>query len=421
MAEKITKDIQFVKFSLYGFIKNLRFFDPYLLLFFLESGLDYFQIGILFSIREIATNVIEVPSGFAADLMGRRRVMMSSFLIYILSFLVFYFTRGFGPYAAAMVLFAGGEAFRTGTHKSMILDYLSRNKMKEQKVHYYGGTRAWSQRGSALSALIAGLLVFFSGTYRTVFLYTLVPYVLGFFLMVSYPKYLDFSVENDGKQGRESSTRSAGGAEILKGIGSLMKEPVSRRVFLHASFSSAAFKTVKDYIQPMIRNFAVALPLFAGLSEEKRVSVAAGVAYFVLYMLTASASTRSGSVEEKFSGREKALNVTYLVFAFVMAVVGVCVGTPVAIAGIIIFIGLYLLENIRRPMTVGFLGDIVKGRAMATGLSLESQMKTLIVAVLAPLFGLGADNFGLSAALLALAILIVILYPFLRIPKTEKA
>ncbi|MFW6343595.1 MAG: hypothetical protein ACOC2B_02530 [Sediminispirochaetaceae bacterium] len=89
MAEKITKDIQFVKFSLYGFIKNLRFFDPYLLLFFLESGLDYFQIGILFSIREIATNVIEVPSGFAADLMGRRRVMMSSFVIYILSFLVF--------------------------------------------------------------------------------------------------------------------------------------------------------------------------------------------------------------------------------------------------------------------------------------------------------------------------------------------
>lgn len=420
MVEKITKDLQFVKFSLYGFLKNLRFFDPYLLLFFLESGLDYFQIGLLFSIREIATNVIEVPSGFAADLMGRRRVMMGSFVIYILSFLVFYFTRGFGPYAAAMVLFAGGEAFRTGTHKSMILDYLSRNKMGEQKVHYYGGTRAWSQRGSALSALIAGVLVFFSGSYRTVFLYTLIPYVLGFFLMVSYPKYLDFSLEND-EEGESKSSEPAGAGEILKGIGALLKEPVSRRVFLHASFSSAAFKTVKDYIQPMIRNFAVALPLFAGLSEEKRISVAAGVAYFVIYMLTASASTRSGSVEGKFSGREKALNVTYLAFALVMAVVGVCVGTPVAILGIIIFIGLYLLENIRRPMTVGFLGDIVKARAMATGLSLESQMKTLMVAVLAPLFGLVADSFGLTAALLALAILIVILYPFLRIPKTEKA
>ncbi|MFO7849419.1 MAG: MFS transporter [Spirochaetia bacterium] len=446
MAGNFIKDIQYVKFSLYGFIKNLRFFDPYLILFFIESGLDYFQIGILFSIREIAINVIEVPSGFAADLLGRRRVMMGSFLIYMLSFLVFYFTCGFGPYAAAMVLFAGGEAFRTGTHKSMILDYLTRNGMGDRKVHYYGGTRAWSQRGSALSALIAGVLVYYSGSYRTVFLYTLIPYVLGFFLMVSYPGYLDFSVENDEEQGKESAGagrgegkkagadgkngktadkrrrgRHAGASEILKGIGALMKEPLSRRVFLHASFSSAAFKTVKDYIQPMIRNFAVALPLFAGLSEEKRVSVAAGVVYFVLYLLTASASTRSGAVEDKFSSREKALNVIYLVFAVVMAVVGVCVGTPVAIAGIIIFIGLYLLENIRRPMTIGFLGDIVKGKAMATGLSIESQMKTLIVAVLAPVFGLLVDNFGLSAAMAALAIFILILYPFLRIPKTEKA
>jgi hypothetical protein len=66
-------------------------------------------------------------------------------------------------------------------------------------------------------------------------------------------------------------------------------------------------------------------------------------------------------------------------------------------------------------MTVGYLGDLIKGRGMATGLSMESQMKTVFVALLSPAFGYLADGFGLTAAMGALAILTLILYPFLRI------
>ncbi len=421
MAKRLIKDLQYAKFSLYGFLKNLRFFDPYLILFFLESGLDYFHIGILFSIREIATNLFEVPSGFTADLFGRRRAMMSAFLVYIISFLIFYYSGGFWPFAMAMVLFAAGEAFRSGTHKSMIIDYLTRNGMEDEKVVYYGGTRAWSQRGSALSALIAGVLVFLSGSYRTVFVYTLFPYVLGFFLMASYPRYLDFSVESE--EAHSGSAEESGNAPpqkqsvsaLLKSLTALLKDPVTLRGFVHSSLASAVFKTVKDYIQPMIRNLAVALPLFAGLAEQKRVSVAAGVIYFGIYLLTASASSRAGAVERRFSTRRKALNTSYLAIALVLAVVALFVETPAAVVGIFIFIGLYLLENVRKPMTVGYLGDIVQGRSMATGLSMESQMKTVFVALLSPAFGFLADGFGLTAAMAALAIFTLILYPFLRI------
>jgi len=60
------------KFSAYGFLKNLRFFEPFLYLFFLENGLSYFQIGILISVREIFVNLFEIPSGAVADLTGRR-------------------------------------------------------------------------------------------------------------------------------------------------------------------------------------------------------------------------------------------------------------------------------------------------------------------------------------------------------------
>ncbi len=71
-----TKDRQFYKFAAYGFLKNLRFFEPFLILFFREMGLSFLQIGMLFSIREIATNLLELPTGLVADIYGRRISML---------------------------------------------------------------------------------------------------------------------------------------------------------------------------------------------------------------------------------------------------------------------------------------------------------------------------------------------------------
>ena len=51
--------------------------------------------------------------------------------------------------------------------------------------------------GSAFSAVIAGVIVFFSPGYRYIFLFSILPYILGLFLLRSYPKELDFSLEDN--------------------------------------------------------------------------------------------------------------------------------------------------------------------------------------------------------------------------------
>ena len=90
-----------------------------------------------------------------------------------------------------MTFFAFGEAFRGGTHKAMIFEYLKMNGWQDQKVDYYGHTRSWSQNGSAVSALIAAAIVFVSGRYDVIFLISILPYILNLFLMLSYPQELD--------------------------------------------------------------------------------------------------------------------------------------------------------------------------------------------------------------------------------------
>lgn len=77
----ITKNLQFYKFSAYGFLKNLRFFDAFFILYLNQKGISYTEIGTLYAIREIIINIAELPSGLVADTYGRKTTLASSFLL----------------------------------------------------------------------------------------------------------------------------------------------------------------------------------------------------------------------------------------------------------------------------------------------------------------------------------------------------
>ncbi len=409
---KIVKDRQFYKFCAYGFLKNLRFFDPFIVLFFREMGLTFLEIGILFSIREVSTNILEIPTGIIADSYGRRKSMIFSFLAYIVSFLIFYFLPKFSIYAIAMIFFALGEAFRTGTHKAMILDYLKRNKMEDTKVYYYGRTRACSKLGSAFSSIIAATLVFYTGSYKVVFLASVIPYVMELFLMLSYPGYLD------GIMAREKKTSIL--ENLFRNIKTTLGDFINifrDRYVLVALFNSssfdAIFKTVKDYLQPILKIYTLSIPLLLFLSENQRTSILTGVVYFLLFILTSLASTMSGSFSARFTRLSRAINITFLSGGVLILLAGIALRFSFFAIAIILFILLYMLQNVRRPMNVGLISDLISNRIMATGLSGESQVKTILVAVFSPVMGLIADRFGLSNALIFFGLLFFILYPIL--------
>mgnify|MGYP006306449629 CR=1 FL=1 len=130
----IKKDKNIWKFSFYGFFKNLKFFEPFLYVYFLSIGLTYFQIGTLISIREVVKNVWEVPSGIFADHYGRKSAMKICFVLYIISFIIFYFGYNFLVIIPAMIFFGTGEAFRSGTHKAIIFTYVDYINISDKKA-----------------------------------------------------------------------------------------------------------------------------------------------------------------------------------------------------------------------------------------------------------------------------------------------
>jgi len=406
----ITRDRMFYKFSLYGFLKNLRFFDPFILLIFRSYGLSFLQIGILYSIRDVATNILEIPTGVIADSFGRRRSMVAAFLFYIASFLMFYFLKDFIFLALAMVLFAFGEAFRSGTHKALILEYLNIQGISDLKVAYYGLTRSASQFGSALNSLVAAGLVFYTGSYRVMFLASTVPYLLDLINVISYPKILDGKLHRL-KKGEIWSRVKATSREFVQifSNGSVMK------AILNSASFTGVFKSAKDYLQTILAVLALSVSVFTYLDDTRREAVIIGLVYFGIYLLTSLASRSAYIFSERFSSLSRAVNFTYLLGAGMLIFSGVTTNMQIIPLAVVCFLGLYVINNIRRPINVGIISDQISSKVMASGLSTESQFTTIFSAIVAPLLGFLVDSLGVGNGITLIGIGMIVLFSLVRV------
>ncbi len=384
------KDRQYYKFCFYGFLKNLRFFDAFFLLYLKQKGLTYTEIGSLYALREIVINLSEVPTGIFADTFGRKKSLMLSFLAYITSFVLFYLGNSYGIFILAFSLYGIADALRSGTHKGMIMKYLKLRNQSKYKITYYGHTRACSQRGSALSALIAGLIVFYTGNYNQIFLLSIIPYLLNLILIWSYPNELDFSdkkYQNNIKQNLSALWHALKNRKVL--------------AIVHSSAVFTAYqKATKDYIQPVMKKVAFMLPFLAGISVDKKNGLYIGLMYLILYLLTATASSYAGFLTEKI----KNLSYKSLLTGFSLGIIGgYFFNLKLWLPALLAFSGIYMVQSLRKPILTGYLADEVPNKILTSVLSAESLYRTLLTAILAVSLGYLTDHFGLGAAFIIIS------------------
>lgn len=412
--QNFKKDLQYYKFCLYGFLKNLRLFEPFIILFFLENNLTFLQIGILYSIREITRNIFEIPAGIISDSLGRKKTMITSFGLYIVSFVTYYFAQTYAVFILAMIFYSFGDAFRTGTHKAMIFDYLKMNQWEDQKVFYYGHTRSWSQFGSAISALVAGFLVFFSGSYRLIFIYSALPYVLDLILIASYPIELNGSIAGSDQQKISKRFKA-----VTRDFLSTLFNRKSLKSIANLSMFTGYYKAVKDYLQPVLQSLAISLPLFLVWEEKQRTAIFIGVIYFFIYLLTSFSSRKSGVFSARYRYIFIPLNITLIVGFTVGLISGIFYEYELLIVAVVAYIIIYLIENLRKPIGISYITENIDNNILATVLSAESQAHALVAAILAPIIGFLADSFGLGIALAFVSVLMILLSPIYMARKKD--
>lgn len=408
--KSIEKNGQYYKFGLYGFLKNLRFYESFLILFFLEKGIDYLKIGLLYSIREIAIILLEIPSGIIADVLGRKKTLMASLLFYMISFGIFYFSNHYLLMVVAMIIYAVADAFRTGIHKAMIFQYLKSRGRSDQKADYYGHTRSWSQTGSALSSLIAAAMVFYFGNYKIIFAASVIPYILDFILISTYPDFLNGEIKHPGKTSLQKKSKY-----IFLAFYQSLKKLEFLKSLTNLSLHTGYYRAVKDYIQPIMMSFALTLPFFTTFHKKQKTALVVGIIYFFIYLLTAYASRHSGRFKALYKDYAKPMNLTLIAGLAAGIISGIFYSVNLFWVSIIIFILILMIENLRKPIGISYVAELSHDEAMATVLSVQSQSQSLFAAIIAPVVGLTAQYAGVGMGIAITTALLLLFFPIYRL------
>ncbi|MFA6816267.1 MAG: MFS transporter [Lentisphaeria bacterium] len=372
------------RFSFYGFLKNQRYFAPFLLLAFLEKGLHFSQIGFLIGFRELAINLMELPSGAIADTFGHRKSMIASFSAYIVAFLCFGFAAHYWEYFIAMFFFAIGEVFRSGTHKAMIFTWLRLHHRIQDKTKVYGFTRSWSLIGSAVSAILASIMVFQLNNYTAIFFFSIIPYGIGILNFLTYPKELDGDIKKD-----ESMKL------IYRRLIASIKKSFAVPGLRHLIFENMEFegfsKATKDYLQIIIKTMAMSLPFFLAYNQKQRSAILICGVYVILYLGSSIASRRAHCIVEKMGGEEKASHFLWIINLSLYIILLPALYFNFNLIAITGFILLTLLDNLWRPIIIGRFDPYAQESDSATILSIESQAQSFATMLIAPVLGFLID------------------------------
>ncbi|MBF0298613.1 MAG: MFS transporter [Oligoflexia bacterium] len=389
------------QFSLYGFLKNLRFFEAFLLLFLKEKGLSFTQIGFLFAFKEVLVNVINIPTGAVADIYGRKKSLIFALSSYVISFLIFSYSNSFAMLYLAFFLFGIGESFRAGTHKAMIFDYLRMENRLKDKTLVYGETRSWSQRGSAVSVLIGAAIVYFGSGYKNIFLYSIIPYLAGVINIMLYPSYLD-------KKNETGSSLKEIFRHLIKTMKKCWQSIELRHLILQSTLYEGQYRSVKDYLQILIGTLAISLPFFLKEAPERKTAIFIAIIYFALYILSSYASKFSHKFLEFFNSEKAAIRTIMLITAVLLLISSVGVFINLTWISVLSFIFIFNLQNIMRPIMTAQYDNLSLSEEQATVLSVESQANSVGIFFLAPILGYLADHYSLAYAFLLCALVLLI-------------
>ncbi len=383
---------QIYKFYLTEFLKTQRYFIPIMILFLQLSNLSYIEIFILYAVESSVIFIMEIPSGVLADKLGKKNILILSRLFLLPSYFIFYIADNFVLFLFAMLFLGLNKAFKSGTHKAFIYDYLKQTNSTVTPSEVYGKGKFWGRMGEALSSLIGGFIAVKFG-YNVVFLFTLIPSVLNIFNALSYEKIEEKHKEKiSGSVGIRNHVRDA--------IKEIREQNIVLKLIINSSIFMICIEITEIYFQPYMVNVSVPLKWF-------------GTIYTIIFILTALGSRYVYLIEKKIS-RIMIANITGWMGFIPLLLLGLNINSKIII---FLFFFIFFIRHIRRPAMTTEINENISSNNRATILSAESFFRSMIKIILLPILGFITEISTIYTSILILATLIFFNQLFFQIQK----
>lgn len=363
------------KFYIHRILSSMFFSVPIMVLFWQKNGLSLTEIMILQSIFAISMVILEIPTGYFADMQGRRTSLFYSSIFGFLAFSVYSFSDNFLDFLIAELLFSLCVSLSSGTLSAFIYDTLDDLGRADEFQKIWGNSIFYGLITLAGANILGGYIGEIELRYT---LYASVPF---FALVIP----LVLSMEEPSRH--KSIISENYFQNLYKGIKNfLYTNPKLKWVIIYSSVVYAFNQTALWLYQPYFQLSGLEIVHFGYV--------------FASFQIVAGISSKYAHKLEEFLGVKYSL----IMLMFLVSVSYLLMSSYIYLFSFSFCFIQQLVRGFKKVVISDYINRTIGSSLRATILSLESFLSQLVYALIIPIIGWIADIYTLPDALLILAL-----------------
>ncbi len=360
---------------------------PIVVPFYESNGLSMKDIMVLQAVYSIAIVVLEIPSGYLADVIGRRKTLILGAIFGTFGFATYSFSYGFMGFLIAEIILGIGQSCISGADSAMLYDSLLEKGKEKLYSRFEGRIISLGNIAEAFAGIIGGLLA--GLTLRA-------PYIAqSFVAFIALPAAITLV-----EPSRKVPLIKAGIMEIVRiARFTLFENRSLRRNILFSAIIGCSTLTMAWFAQPFFEFTEIKLSWY-------------GLLWTTLNLTVAITSYTAHRLESKLGQRWSILLIALLIPLGYLALGRFHLST-----GLIVLYIFYLIRGYATPVLKDYINRVTASDIRATVLSVRNFIIRLLFALTGPMLGWVKDLYSLPQALtlaggifLILSILTAILF-----------
>lgn len=370
------------------FLKIAKWFMLYMPIvvpFYESNGLSMKDIMVLQAVYSIAIVVLEIPSGYLADVIGRRKTLIIGAMFGTIGFTTYSLSFGFLGFLIAEIILGIGQSCISGADSAMLYDSLLERGEEKKYSRFEGRITSLGNIAEAVAGITGGLLA--GITLRA-------PYFAQIFVaFIALPAAITLV-----EPARKVPLIKAGFMEIVQiARFALFQDRPLRRNILFSAITGTATLTMAWFAQPFFEYTNIDILWF-------------GLLWTSLNLTVAITSYTAHYIEKKLGQNRSILMISLLIPLGYLALSRFHLPS-----GLIILYLFYLVRGFATPVLKDYINRITASNIRATVLSVRNFIIRLLFSLTGPILGWIKDIYSLPQALTLAGIIFLVLSIFTAI------
>ena len=364
---------------------------PVVVLFYQDNGMGMHEIFILKAIYSVAIVFMEIPSGWMADVWGRKKTLILGSILGSAGFLIYSFSYGFLAFAIAEIILGIGHSFVSGADSALLFDSLKASGKTERYVKLEGRITSIGNFAEAIAGIAGGFLAAISLRCPFYFQFGVASIAIPAAFTLLEPKIHTTDQIHSLKK-------------LVQNIKTTFIHHQDLRIaILLSSITGTATLTFAWFVQPFFKAINLPVEMF-------------GI-FWTALNLTVGVSSVFAHNFENFVGKKWSL----ISIIILLSVGYFFSGITISYFGLAFLFLFYLVRGLATPILKNYINQYTGSEVRATMLSVRNFVIRISFAGIGPLLGYITDNINLTSAFMLagtiylIAALLIVL-PWLKSP-----